>query len=337
MEIAKIVVEDYYQKGKIFSSELNYSFFDGRLSKYIELKKYFTKFNIDLVTQDQTNDKDCKFSIYLDTYLLPNSSEELNYLIILEPPSVLPTNFIVENHSNFKKIFTWDDSMVDNTKYFKFNFSFYREPLKLCFSDKKKRFVMIAKNKFSFHENELYTKRVEIINWFNLKQPEEFDLYGVGWDQFIFKKYPFTFFNRFPFFGTQINSILGIKYPFFIKGLNSKFDVLSHYIFCFCYENIGEIDGYITEKIIDCFNSGTIPIYLGARNIKDFIPANTFIDVREFTSFNEMMIFVDGLDENSINNYLDNIFAFMSSNKSLVFDAKYNAKLIADEILMDLK
>ena len=64
---------------------------------------------------------------------------------------------------------------------------------------------------------------------------------------------------------------------------------------------------------------------------------HTFIDAREFKSLNEMMIFVNSLDENNINNYLDNIFTFMSSNKSLAFDAKYNAKLIADEILKDLK
>lgn len=337
MEIAKIIVEDYYQNGKIFSNELNDSLFDGRLSKYIELKNYFNKFNIDLVTQDQSNDKVCKFNIYLDTHFLPKSPEDLNYLIILEPPSVLPSNFIIENHLMFKKIFTWDDSIVDNLKYFKFNFSFYLKPLNLSLSDKKKKFVMIAKNKFSHHTNELYTKRVGIINWFKINQPELFDLYGVGWDQFIFKKYPLTFLNRFPLIGKQINLMLGIKYPFFIEGLKSKFDVLSKYVFCFCYENIGEIDGYITEKIIDCFNSGTIPIYLGARNINQFIPSNTFIDVRDFKSLDEMMVFLFNLNEIQINDYLDNIFRYMSSDKSLTFDSKFNAKLIADQILLDLK
>jgi len=337
MQLGRVFVDDYYTNGNIFSSQLNDTIYDGRLSKYIELRNYFSKYNISLVTHDQSFIKDYKFNIYLDTHLLPKSVNELNYLIIVEPPSVLPQNFLVENHLNFKKIFTWDDSMVDNVRYFKYNISFNLDSKKINLSDKKKAFIMIAKNKFSNHKNELYSKRVEIINWFRINQPDKFDLFGVGWDQFIFKQYPFTFFNRFRFIGKLVNTILGNKYPFFIKDLKSKFDVLSDYIFCFCYENIEGIDGYISEKIIDCFKSGTIPIYLGARNINNFVPSDTFIDVRDFKSIEEMIIYIEGLDEKQINNYLNNISTFMNSKKALIFDSKYNAKLIADEILKDLE
>ena len=33
-----------------------------------------------------------------------------------------------------------------------------------------------------------------------------------------------------------------------------------------------EMKGYISEKIFDCFYSGTIPIYLGAKDVKTIFP-----------------------------------------------------------------
>ena len=40
--------------------------------------------------------------------------------------------------------------------------------------------------------------------------------------------------------------------------------------------------GYITEKIYDCLGCATIPIYWGAPNITDHVPADVFIDYREY-------------------------------------------------------
>jgi hypothetical protein len=46
--------------------------------------------------------------------------------------------------------------------------------------------------------------------------------------------------------------------------------------------------GYVTEKIIDCFRAGVIPIYLGAPDIADFVPKTSFIDLREYTDLDEL-------------------------------------------------
>jgi len=43
----------------------------------------------------------------------------------------------------------------------------------------------------------------------------------------------------------------------------SKFDVLPEYKFCLCPEN-SIYDGYVTEKLIDAYAGGTVPIYSGA-------------------------------------------------------------------------
>ena len=52
--------------------------------------------------------------------------------------------------------------------------------------------------------------------------------------------------------------------------------VYSQYKFIICFEN-SKTDGYITEKIFNVFLSGSIPIYDGADNIKDYINSGTFI------------------------------------------------------------
>ena len=49
-----------------------------------------------------------------------------------------------------------------------------------------------------------------------------------------------------------------------------------------CAWRIRGFAGYISEKIFDCFFAGTVPLYLGAPDIEDYIPADTFIDLRQF-------------------------------------------------------
>ena len=67
----------------------------------------------------------------------------------------------------------------------------------------------------------------------------------------------------------------------------SKYEVLSQYEFALCFENMA-MKGYITEKIFDCLYAGTIPLYLGAKDITDLIPENAYIDCRKFASWDEM-------------------------------------------------
>jgi len=63
------------------------------------------------------------------------------------------------------------------------------------------------------------------------------------------------------------------KIDFFGSGCNNKIEKkatgLSKYMFSIVIENSEEND-YFTEKIIDCFLTGTIPIYVGNRNIGNY-------------------------------------------------------------------
>lgn len=55
-------------------------------------------------------------------------------------------------------------------------------------------------------------------------------------------------------------------------------EVLSNYKFVLCFEN-SYTNGYITEKIFNCFFAGIIPLYLGAPDITKYINPNCFVDM----------------------------------------------------------
>jgi len=60
----------------------------------------------------------------------------------------------------------------------------------------------------------------------------------------------------------------------------------SKYEFAFAVEHCIK-EGYITEKILNVFASGAIPIYWGATNVKKFFNAKAFINVRNFGSLDK--------------------------------------------------
>ena len=103
------------------------------------------------------------------------------------------------------------------------------------------------------------------------------DLYGMGWGRWWSRNalwLPYWLNRR---------ALMSIY-----KGkCASKFEVMQNYEFCLCFENMS-MDGYITEKIFDCLYAGTIPLYLGAPDILDYIPGEVFIDCRKYSSWTEM-------------------------------------------------
>jgi alpha(1,3/1,4) fucosyltransferase len=212
------------------------------------------------------------------------------YLIILESPIVKPDNYQKENHRYFKKIFTWADDLVDGRKYFKIQYAqkippeFHTGPHK-----KEKLCTLIASNQVLSRPFELYTERIRAIRWFENNHPEAFDLYGKNWDRYSFQGRIFGIniarLNRLVF----LTKFLKPYYPSYKGSVVSKYATYQKYKFSICYENALDFKGYITEKIFDCFFGGTVPIYLGASNITQYIPENTFIDKRKFDTYPNSM------------------------------------------------
>ena len=98
----------------------------------------------------------------------------------------------------------------------------------LPFLPRKKKAVMIA----TLHPQERYQNRLHMAE----RWAEVVDVYGGGWPK----------------------SLLSYR------GLAaSKIDIMKRYRYCLVFENQRQ-PGYVTEKLLDCFVAGSVPLYWGA-------------------------------------------------------------------------
>jgi len=329
MKKACFFVNRIYTNNELFNLKSRYNF-DNHYYVYFLLKERLKENNINLSTQDINLPSESQFIIYNEMPKIKDIFTEKDiYLIIFESEVIRPDNWNIENHKYFKKIFTWNDKYVDNKKYFKINFS-HKIPNKVEFNikNKKKLCAMIVGHKFKKHPLELYTERIKAIRWFEENHPGDFDLYGIGWDKYYFKGI-LSKLNRFD----TLRKIMKPRFPSYKGPIESKKEIYKRYKFAICYENARDIPGYITEKIFDCFFAGCVPIYWGAPNITDHIPANTFIDRRNFKTYEKLYQYLKNMSDGECKGYLDAIKGFIKSDKIYPFSAEYFAKKITNEIL----
>ena len=238
--------------------------------------------------------------------------------MLFESELIKPNNWDTENHKYFSKIFTWNDTIVDGEKYIKYCWPNKIPPDTHYDIKKKDRLcTMIVAHKQNKHPLELYSERIKAIRWFEGNHPKEFDLYGMGWDKYNFTG-EISYLNRYDI----IRKLFKPKYPSYKGTVISKMEELRKYKFSFCYENARDIPGYITEKIFDSFFAGCVPIYLGAPNIGDYIPENTFIDKREFNNYKDLFNYIATMGENEYEEYVSNIKEYLNSDSALLFSAE---------------
>jgi len=128
---------------------------------------------------------------------------------------------------------------------------------------------------------DLYEMRLQAIEYFSTFR--DFSLYGRGWNNM----------------NTLSKSLFDKIQKIGAVEIVSKMETLGRMKFSVCFENF-KFPGYITEKIFDCFLAGSIPIYLGAPDISDYVPVNAFIDMRKFSSFDDVNAYIRSLTEDQI-------------------------------------
>ncbi|MGX9145833.1 glycosyltransferase family 10 domain-containing protein [Mesorhizobium sp. 128a] len=79
-------------------------------------------------------------------------------------------------------------------------------------------------------------------------------------------------------------------------GPKTKIETIARHRFCFAMENAIETD-YVTEKIYDAFMAGTVPIYLGAPNVDEFVPTHSYVDASAFASAGDLAAYLHHLIE----------------------------------------
>lgn len=259
-----------------------------------------------LIKKILTRKKEAKRKLYQEG--LNHNLKDKMALFLWEGKSVKPYNYTKQLHNKFSKIFTWNDDLVDNKKFFKFYLpcpAGKKSVNRISFNEKK-FLVNISANKLSRFQNELYSARRKSIKFFENNIGSQFDLYGPRWNV------PSTRLeNIFPFLMPKFKNYKGIS--------RDKAETFSHYKFSLCYENAYGLNGYVTEKIFDCFNAGIVPIYWGAENITKYVDKEAFIDRRKFKSDEELFYFLKNMGENEYNEYLSAIEKYLTGDNYKLF------------------
>ena len=99
-------------------------------------------------------------------------------------------------------------------------------------------------------------------------------------------------------------------------SVQDKLGFLQNYKFSICFEN-SKTDGYISEKLSDAFEAGTIPIYYGDDTVLELLNNRSYIHVRDEDDFNNKIELIKKIDQN------DTLYEEMIREKIVIDDSRY--------------
>ncbi|SCZ67241.1 glycosyltransferase family 10 domain-containing protein [Thiohalomonas denitrificans] len=331
--LISFVTDKPYQGDRIFDES------DPTRAKYAKMKDEFARLGHQIHTSDILAPAEADAVIMHDLksgFEASLSPSGENYALLVESSIIRPESYRRKNHRHFKKIFTWHDGLVClNESYVKVCYGFsFPERIPTGLVDRQKLCALIISNKSSNARGELYSKRREVIRWFEGNHPSDFDLYGRGWNRLnLGASLLSSVLRRVRPVVYVLDLLFAEKYRSYRGEVLSKANVLSRYKFGIAFENVVNVPGYITEKIFDCLFSGCVPIYFGANNIKDYIPEECFIDFRRYESFDELYEYISALSDDAYLEYQRNILEFIYGGAADRFSARTFARTIVDEVV----
>lgn len=238
------------------------------------------------------------------------------WLLLIESEVTLPENGRRGLAARFDRVFTWRRSRVDNSSVFELRIPYpFETATPAADVERERRFcTLIGANKRFRHPAALYPRRRAAIRWFERNHPDDFDLFGRDWDLLVIGgPRPLRALNLF--LPRRLRRLLARRPPSYRGPVDDKLATLERYRFAICFENAQGLDGYITEKLFDCFVAGTVPVYWGAPDIADFVPAG-FVDFRGFDSFDALYEHLRSLDDEEIASLREAGRAFVRSERA---------------------
>ena len=172
--------------------------------------------------------------------------------------------------------------------------------------EEKKLCTLVSTNAPLKKPNCLYDKRKKAIEFFESIGEDSFEFYGRNWAPQKYKSYH--------------------------GAIEDNIGIIKNYRFSICYKNTCNIEGYVTEKIFDCFAAGNVPIYWGASNIEEYIPKDCFIDRRQFSSLEDLYAFIKNMSKAEYDTYISNIKAFLLSKEAELFSLEKFTEIFTDAV-----
>lgn len=311
MKFAIIPWNENFSQDKIFGKVDPAMNHDERLTPLFNMQQEFDRCGDQIHTVDLYDDpKSVDFFLFFeknDKWLKKLANWKMEYKAVYcnaEPPVVNPMHDkknIYKLLNYYPYIMTWNMDLIDKKRFFKKNipYVFITNFSKIPFEDRK-LLTSISGNKHSNHPDELYSERERVISVLEEKYPNDFDFYGSGWKK--------------------------TNHPAYCGRVDNKVDTFHHYRFALAFENMKNVRGYVTEKILDCFVAGIVPVYAGADDITDYVPQECFIPYNRFQNPEEMMEYLKKISKEQYDTYLNAAQNFLHSEKIKEFDGEEYAR-----------
>lgn len=256
------------------------------------------------------------------------------YVFLAENEANRPDNYWRWNLRPFHKVFTWDPTLVDNKKFFQIWHTVrVPSPFSIDTSVKTKFCMTIASQKYLSHPKNLAEERLALIRWFEKHHPDKFDLYGGRWDRVYFRGrlsrlnlLLHLFYMKFP------KRFRTSRFPLHRGSVPNKNAAMRQYKFALAYEN-SIFPGYVTEKLFEVFFAGCVPIYWGAPDVTDNVPANTFVDRRNFRNHEELYKYLNSMSEQEYLGYVRAIEEYVRGDQIKIFGGDRLVEVFLKEII----
>jgi hypothetical protein len=239
-------------------------------------------------------------------------------LQVFESPAIAPFGLIAGNRKQVSAVVTYEFSNAarDNSKHFHYHLpvsillpvkdpSFsQRKGLLMCYSNRVSGFWAIRQPGLAglpffgrmlagwkcplslvreLSRGDLYGERRAIARQAERYTPGFLDVFGPGWN------------------GEQISWCpLYPNRPYRCWRADakaSKHELSAEYRFVMAYENFRGRRGYISEKIFDALQAGSVPVYLGEERIAEFVPREAFVAARNFRTRRELLEYLQSCPE----------------------------------------
>ena len=209
--------DDVWNRYKFEQDKINIREFDKEIYKKFNLilslkveDKYFYDFDLvflkkleieglknGFIFDHYKNFKEnCDYLIFFGLYKIRKDEKNLiksnkkKILYIAEPQSVDRISYNKKLHKDFNKIFSNDFSFVDNSKYF-FTTGIHnvcKENKVILYKKKRKLLCSFVTNRNLTGYKSTSSQKKRLIESFLKKIPNDFDLYGLGWEKYLIYK-----------------------------------------------------------------------------------------------------------------------------------------------------
>lgn len=294
------------------------------------LRDEFARHGVEINTADLNAGRRVDFELHVEGRPLVATTIP-RFLVALENPHINPLNADAAYFANFRRVFSWDRRFLDlpNVQEIAYGIhfdvppwpSFEEREIFSCLINANKRFAVEL-------PNDLYVERVEVIRWHERHAPADFALYGLGWNK---PRHETSAAGRFKRRAQRLATQLwGYRpFPSWKGAVSRKADVLLRAKFCYCYENVYGLSGYVTEKIFDSLMNGCVPVYWGADDIAAHVPQDCFVDRRRFRDTAEVHAYLKAMPREEFQAYQRAIRSFLHAGAERFSAARFASDVVS--------